>query len=197
MWPVPTVEALSQFSGRPVSSYSDYAQSALLQATLTFTITTEQDVGDYGSMDPNDQLLANQGIVAYADYIYLRWPYQAAIASPMLNETIGSYSYGKPPPVEMRNVQAQELSVSSVGVPMWDLAVQYLSKRTRAAGVYFGQIRAFDTNRDAAYDQVVVCRDNRTGQLSLLGPADFNRENIPGFGMGINGEGYPQDPGVG
>lgn len=196
MWPVPTVEQLSQFSGRPIQSYSGYAESALLQATLTFTITTENTNSDFQTMDPDDQTLATQGILSYADYIYLRWPYQSAIASPMLNETIGSYSYGKPPPVEMRNVQAQELSVSAVGVPLWDLAIQYLSKRTRAAGVFFGQIRAFDTNRDAAYDQVVIRRDNLTGQLHLLGPADMNRENIPGFGMGINGESFPGDPGV-
>jgi hypothetical protein len=197
MWPVPSVEQLAQFSGRPVASYSSYASSALLQTVILFTTITENDVSDYGSMDPNDQVLATQGILAYADWTYLRQPYQAAIASPMMSETIGSYSYSKPPPVQVRNVQAQELGVASTGVVLWDTAVQYLSKRQRANGVFFGQVRAFDVNRDARYDGVLVRTDNRTGEVFLLGPADFDRENVPGFMGSVNGEGFPGDPGVG
>lgn len=196
MWPVQTVQQLSQFSGRPVESYTDYAQSALIQATIIFTTVTENDIGDYAGMNPNDLQLANYGILAYADWTYLRQPYQAALASPMMSETVGSYTYSKPPPVQIRNVQAQELGIGSTGIELWDTAVQYLSKRKRANGVFFGQIRAFDTNFDAAYDQVVVRFDCETGQYHLLGPADMNRENVPGFGGSINSEGFPQDPGV-
>lgn len=197
MWPVQTVNQLALFSGRPAASYTGYAQSALIQATVIFSTVTENDVGDYAGMPPTDQLLANQGILAYADYIYLRQPYQAAIASPMMSETIGSYTYSKPPPVQVRNIQAQELGIGSTGVELWDTAVQYLSKRRRSNGVYFGQIRAFDTNRDARYDEVWVRFDAETGDYSLLGPADMNRENVPGFMGSINGEAFPGDPGVG
>lgn len=188
MWPVPTVAQLSAFSGRPVASYSGYAQSALLQTVILFTTLTELDVSDYEVMDDNDQQLATQGILAYADWTYLRQPYEAAIASPMMSETVGSYSYSKPPPVQVRNVQAQELGVTSTGIVLWDTAVQYLSKRQRAAGVFFGQIQGFDTDRDSRYDQVLVREDRRTGELCLVGPADFDREVIPFGGIDINAE---------
>lgn len=189
------MDQLSQFSGRPVSSYTGYAQSALIQATLLFTIITERDVGDYAGMNPNDQQLANLGILAYADWTYLRQPYQAVIASPLLSETIGSYTYSKPPPVQVRNVQAQELGIGSTGIELWDTAIQYLSKRTRASGVFFGQIRGFDTNHDAQYDNVFVRFNCETGEYHLMGPADINRENVP-LGAGwVNGEAFPQDPG--
>jgi hypothetical protein len=105
-------------------------------------------------------------------------------------------TYSKPPPVQVRNVQAQELGVGSTGIELWDTAIQFLSKRKRANGVFFGQIRAFDTNFDAAYDQVIVREDCETGQLHLLGPADMNRENVPGFGFDVNSQAFPQDPGV-
>jgi hypothetical protein len=199
MWPVPTVDKLALFSGRPVSSYTGYAQSALIQATILFTILSENDTADYNSLvssAPNDVFLAEQGILAYSDWIYLRQPYQAAIASPMLSETIGSYTYSKPPPLQVRNVQAQELGAGVTGVVLWDTAIQYLSKRRRSNGVAFGQIRAFDTNRDAEYDNVMVRYDTRTGDYCLLGPADMNRENVPGFGGSISGESFPGDPGV-
>lgn len=200
MWPVPTVDKLALFSGRPVVSYTGYAQSSLIQATILFTILTENDISDYNSLmasNPNYLFLAEQGILAYSDWIYLRQPYQAAIASPMLSETIGSYTYSKPPPLQVRNVQAQELGAGVTGVVLWDTAVQYLSKRRQSNGVIFGQIRAFDTNRDAQYDSVMVRYDHRTGEYNLLGPADFDRENVPGFGGSINGEAFPGDPGVG
>lgn len=188
MWPVPTVDQLAEFSGRPVSSYSSYASSALLQVTILFTTLTELDAGDYDVMDANDQQLATQGILAYADWTYLRQPYQAVIASPMESETIGSYTYSKPFAVEARNVQALELGITSTGIVLWDTAVQYLSKRQRAAGVFHGQIQAFDTSRDSRYDRVLVREDRRTGETVLLGPADFERETIPFGGIDINAE---------
>lgn len=197
MIPVPTVLQLSQFSGRPEDSYTSYAESALLQATLQFTIATEITAEDWSSgyLAPDDMTLAINGIIAYADYIYLRQPYQQVIASPLLGETIGSYTYSKPPPVEMRNVQAQELGVTLTGVDLWDMALQYLSKRTRAAGVFFGQVQVFDRDRRDPLEGTVLRHNRETGELELLGPADFDRLDIPMFA--VNAESFPGDPGVG
>lgn len=196
MIPVPTTLELAEFSGRLESSYTSYAESALLQAALQFTIVTELTVGDYDSLQADDQLLAQQGILAYADWIYLRQPYQAILANPLLGETIGSYTYSKPPPVEMRNVQAQELGVSMTGIVLWDLAIQYLSKRQRAAGVFFGQVKVFDVQRRDPLGVTMIRRDCHTGQFELLGPADLDRLQIP-FMPDINAEAFPADPGVG
>lgn len=205
MIPVPTVDQLAQFSGRPVSSYTGYANSALLQACIVFVTVTEVGYGDtsnvqgFDSLNADDQLLATQGILAYSDWIYLRQPYQQMVASPAMTEVIGGYSYSKPPPVQVRNVQAQELGIGSTGVELWDTAIQYLSKRTRANGVFFGQLECFENpNHNSAdrLENIVVRCDPRTGNLAVLGPADFNRVDIPGFGPGINGQAFPSDPGV-
>jgi hypothetical protein len=92
----------------------------------------------------------------------------------------------------MRNLQAQELGSSSTGVTLWDLATQYLSKRTRAAGVYSGQIVGFERlNADARYSVTAIRRNCDTGQYELLGPEDFDREQIP---FSISGEVFPMDP---
>lgn len=205
MIPVPTVTELAAFSGRPETSYTSYANSALLQACIIFVTITEVGYGDatnsasFDSLSPDDQLLATQGILAYADWVYLKQPYQQMMASPAMTETIGSYSYSKPPPVQVRNVQAQELGIGSTGIELWDTAIQYLSRRTRANGVFFGQLECFENpNRNSAdrFEQIVIREDCRTGSLMVLGPADFNRVDIPGFGVGINGQAFPGDPGV-
>lgn len=192
MIPVPTLSDLAAFSGRPEASYTGYATSALLQAALQFTILSELTPSDYDSLDSDSQTLAQQGMVAMADWVYLRQPYQQAIASPMLNETIGSYSYGKPPPVEMRNVQAQELGASSTGIVLWDLALQILSKRRAVMGVYSGQIMGFERDNNDRRLSVTALRVNRhTGQVELLGPEDFDKYDIP---FSINAEAFPSDP---
>jgi len=195
--PVPTVLQLAQFSGRPEDSYTGYAESALIQACVEFTTVTEITAADWngGYLDADDQMLATQGILARADWYYLRQPYQQALANPLQGETIGSYTYSKPPPVEMRNVQAQELGVTLTGISLWDLAVQYLSKRTRAAGVFFGQVRVFDREREDRLGVTLLRRNNETGELELLGPEDFDRTEAP-F-LAISGESFPSDPGVG
>ena len=192
---VPTISQLSQFSGRPESSYTSYAESALLQACLQFTIITELGSADYQALSPDDKTLATQGILAYADWVYLRQPYQSAIANPLESETIGSYTYSKPPPVEMRNVQAQELGLSMTGIPLWDLAVQMLSKRTRASGVFYGQMKVFDVDKSDRDGVTLVRKNKYTGELELLGPSDFDQIDIPSFA--INAEAFPGDPGVG
>jgi hypothetical protein len=195
MIPVPTVLALAQFSGRPEDSYSGYAESALIQACIEFTIVTEITASDWdgGYLDADDQLLATQAILARADWYFLRQPYQSVLANPLEGETIGSYTYSKPPPVEMRNVQAQELGVTMTGIPLWDLAVQYLSKRTRAAGVFYGGVKVFAREGKDRDGVTMLRRNNETGELELLGPQDFDKTEAP-F-LAISGENFPQDPG--
>lgn len=96
MYPVPTIENLAYFSGRPETSYTGFAVAALAQATLMFTFRTEitdpSQFTGYNNITPADATqLATTGICAMADYLYLRQPYQQAIASPMQSETVGSY----------------------------------------------------------------------------------------------------------
>lgn len=193
MFPVPTVAQLAEFSGRPEVSYTTFADSALLQATIEFTTVTELSADDYPSLKPDDQVLATQGVLARADWVYLRQPYAQMIATPAMSETIGSYTYSKPPPLQVRNVQAQELSSTNTGIPLWDIAVQFLSKRTRANGVFFGQLQVFE--HTAPDDLVKLMRRDEDGALVLLGPADVNREPFP-FGADINAAGFPMDPGI-
>jgi hypothetical protein len=199
--PVPTLAQLATFSGRPETSYSSYVTSALLQAAIIFMTVTEvgyNNEADFYALTPDDQLLATQAVLAYADWVYLRQPYQQMIANPAMSETIGGYTYSKPPPVQIRNVQAQELGIGSTGIELWDTAVQYLSKRQRAAGMFFGQLACFErTSSTEDRDIGVVLRhDPRTGELMLLGPGDFNKVDIPGFGPDINAQAFPGDPGI-
>jgi hypothetical protein len=200
--PVPSLAQLAEFSGRPETSYTSYATSALIQATIIFTTVTEVNYGnnsDFAALNSDDQQLAVYGILAYADWTYLKQPYQQMVASPAMSETIGDYTFSKPPPIQVRNVQAQELGIGSTGVELWDTAVQYLSKRTRAGGVFFGQLRCFDRSGDSADRDIGIMlrEDRRTGEMVLLGPGDFNKVDIPGFGPDVNAESFPGDPGTG
>lgn len=201
MIPVPSVAQLSEFSGRPEVSYTSYATSALIQASIIFVTVTEINYGntsDFAALNSDDQQLATYGIMAYADWIYLRQPYQQMLANPAISETLGDYTYSKPQPVQVRNLQALELGIGSTGVELWDTAIQYLSKRQRASGIFFGQLTCFErTDSSADRDIGVVLRFNhRTGERELLGPGDFNKVDFPGF-LDINAPSFPGDPGVG
>lgn len=197
-WPVPTVEQLSEFSGRPAVSYTSYANSALLQAAVMFSALSEWSADQYNSIGSNihmnladAQQLANMGVMAMADWLYLRWPYQQVIASPLQNETIGSYSYSKPVQEMARNAQAIEVTAEKTGVDMFDLALRMLAKRTRASGVFFGQITGFEHfGRD---DAAKVMWDEHEQRMVLLGPADFDKIDMQFFS--INAEMFPSDPG--
>lgn len=193
---------LAVYSGRPESSYTSYAVSALLQAAIIFTTVTEMNWNnntDFANLNPDDQMLCQWAIMAYADWAYLKQPYQQMVANPAMSETIGDYTFSKPPPIQVRNVQAQELGIGSTGIELWDTAVQYLAKHLRTGGIYFGQLECFErTNNSGDRDMSIVLRtDKRTGELVLLGPADFNQVDFPGFGGGINGENFPGNPGIG
>lgn len=190
-FPVPTVTDLAEYTGRPESSFSSFADSALLQAAVIFTTLTELSADDYGSLTPDQQQLAQFGIMAMGDYLYLRQPYAQLIANPLLSETIGSYTYSKPFPVEARNAQALEVVNDSTGVYMFDLAVRALAKRDKFMGVYSGAITGFEhTGRDDAASVHWDCENQR---WVLLGPADRDRIGFQFFD--INAEVFPHDPG--
>lgn len=141
-YPVPQISDLADFSGRPVNSYSQFATSALIQATVMFATVTE--IIDPTQLSADDQKLALLGVCAMADFIYLRQPYQQVIANPMQNETIGSYNYSKPMAEMARNAQAMEVQSEALGVPLYDLAVRMLAARTRAGGVFTGGVTIFE-----------------------------------------------------
>ena len=201
MYPVPSITDLAFFSGRPESSYTSYATAALTLATVEFTFKTEvtdpSQLSGYQNITAADAAqLALYGICALADYLYLRQPYQQAIAGPMMSETIGSYTYSKPLQEMARNAAALEVTGESTGVPFFDLAVQMLSKRTIAGGVFSGSISVFETPRardDLA--QYKLTQDPCTGVTYVAGPADLNQLDWPLFD--INSEMFPADPGVG
>jgi hypothetical protein len=190
-WPVPTPSELAGFTGRPLASYTSYVNSALLQATMMFTVLAELSADDYAGMQPDFQSLANMGVMAMADWLYLRFPYQQAIASPLQNETIGSYSYSKPIQEMARNAQALEVTSEKTGVDMFDLAVRRLARRQAMNGVFFGQITGFEhTARD---DAARAEWDPHEGRVVLVGPAD--RDKIDWNMFSISAESFPADPG--
>ena len=192
--PVPSVAQLSFFSGRPQITYTGFASSALLQATLMLTTVTELTPDDFSAMTPDDAQLCLNGILAMADYIYLRQPYQAVIAAPLMNETVGSYSYSKAEQEVARNAAALEVQGERTGVVFYDMAVQFLAKRTRAGGVYIGEIQVFEHHVTRRYDGCEVRRDE-CGNLVLLGPNNFDRIDFAAF-WDVNAQAFPGDPGI-
>lgn len=190
-WPVPTPAELAEYTGRPLVSYTSYVNSALLQATMMFTILAERTADDYAGMQPDLQSLANMGVMAMADYLYLRWPYAQALASPMQSETIGSYSYSKPVEQMARNAQAIEVTSEKTGVDMFDLALRRLARRREMNGVFFGQITGFE--KRARSDETWIHLDEESGRMELVGPADRDQYDFP-MGYSINAESFPADP---
>lgn len=189
-WPVPTLAELAQFTGRPATSYTGYVNSALLQSAMMFTILAELSADDYGGLSADFQQLANMGVMAMADWLYLRWPYAQVIASPLQSEEIGSYSYSKPIQEMARNAQAIEVTAEKTGVDMFDLAVRRLAKRQAMSGVFFGQITGFE--HYARDDLAYVKWDPREERMVLVGPADHDKLDFQFFS--INAESFPADP---
>lgn len=189
-WPVPTPAELAQYTGRPLAGYTSYVNSALLQSAMMFTVLAELGADDYGGLSADFQLLANMGVMAMADYLYLRWPYAQVLASPLQNETIGSYSYSKPVQEMARNAQAIEVTSEQTGVQMFDLAVRRLARRQAMNGVFFGQVTGFE--HYARDDLAYVKWDPREGRMVLVGPADHDKIDFQFFS--INAESFPADP---
>lgn len=190
-WPVPTPAELAAYTGRPLESYTGYVNSALLQSAMMFTILAELGADDYGGLSADFQQLASMGVMAMADYLYLRWPYAQVLASPLQAETIGSYSYSKPVQEMARNAQAIEVTSEQTGVQMFDLAVRRLAKRQAMNGVFSGQVTGFE--KRARSDETWIHLDEETGRVELVGPADRDQYDFP-MGYSINAESFPADP---
>lgn len=189
---LPAIADLANYSGRPPASYTTYANSAILQAVIYFQTQTELQPADIAAMQtsvPEDYQLAWNGILALADYIYLRQPYQAAVAAPFISESIGSYSYAKAQAEQARNAAALEVQGEAIGVFFYDLAVRTLAKRTRAGGVYHGGFTVFEEGDKEA---TMLVR-NKDGRMVLVGPADRDQVGLP---FDINAPVFPSDPGV-
>lgn len=195
---LPTISDLATFSGRPEESYTAYANQAILLATIQFQTVTELQPSDMVSMSassPEDYQLAWNGILSLADYYYLRQPYQAAIAGPFVTEQIGSYSYAKAQNEVARNAAALEVQGEAIGVPFYDLAVRMLAKRTRAGGVFFGEVWGMEHTTDDDPARIVWVCNPETGQqqLAIVGPEDTDKGIFP---FDINAPTFPQDPGI-
>jgi len=204
VYPIPQVSDLAVYSGRNEATYTGYANSALLQSTLRFTFLTEvtdpaQFTG-YNALTAADQAtLALNGILALADSIYLQFPYQQVMASPLNNETVGSYSYAK---TEVQGVggsmsrlapAAMELSMGTTGIPMFDMAVQLLSLRTMASGIFHGGMSVFDEGERRSSLGSIMVFESDDGRRSIMGPGD---RDLISFPFDTNGEAFPGDPGI-
>jgi hypothetical protein len=154
-FPPLTKTDLSQFSGRPETSFKPYVDEALRQAVLLFRIAThrtdfpvEQDGAD----------LARNAILDMADWIYLQQAHRKVAASPFTSESIGSYSYSK-------QVQAVRRG-DDTGVMWFDLAVRELAIESEDDRVVSGSIGVFE--RDLA-----MARELDGNKSWALGPADI------------------------
>ncbi len=202
MYPVPLVSDLATFSGRDEATYTGYANAALLQATVRFTFLTEvtdpKQFTGYNNLTVADQTeLALYGICSLADSIYLQFPYQGVVASPLNSETVGTWSYTKEATsgaggsAYRLQAGAMELSMASTGIPMFDLAVQLLALRTIASGVYHGGTTVFDHGEHRRAMGAVMVYEGPDGRRAIMGPED---ENLMQFPFDINGESFPGDP---
>lgn len=155
-YPTWTKEDLKAFSGRPVASYTDYADTAISQALLLFKIGTCLAALPE---DETKQELAVMGVMAMADSIYLAQEFQKQAASPFSSESIGSYSYSK----AARAVAGG----AATGIMWFDLAVSQLGQCVQSDGIPTGGgIQVFET--DGVFAQ------GKNGNSALLGPADIN-----------------------
>jgi hypothetical protein len=200
VYPVPAISDLSAFSGRAEATYTGYANAALLQSTIRFTFLTEvtdpASFTGYNALTAGDQqVLALNGICALADNIYLSFPYQGAAASPMNAETIGTWSYTKAVTTgsgaRALAANAIELSQASTGIVLFDMAVQLLSLRTIASGVFHGSMSVFDGGERRPAMGAVMVYEHGDGHRSIMGPAD---EDLINFPFDYNGESFPSDP---
>lgn len=201
-WPVPTINDLSTFSGRPVASFSNvsYANESLIQAVLFFQIVTELIQPPDPIADPLENQLATNGILDFALTTYLEQPYQGIKANPFQSQTIGSTSYSKPVLYMRGTAQANALRGEATGIMWFDLAVQQLAQRTQRGGVFGDAIAFFDKDfsdgishhrmwLSEEWDEWGNC------QRKILGPGDvdtltqtFFDWNMQGgdFGGGMN-----------
>lgn len=205
MYPVPLVSDLAAFSGRDEATYTGYANASLLQATIMFTFLTEvtspaQFTGYNALTVADQQMLALQGICSLADNIYLKLPYAGVIASPLNSETIGVWTYTKAAMTGAgsRALQASalELSMSSTGVALFDMAVQLLALRTIASGVFHDGVSVFEEGERRGGLGSVMIFEHGDGRRSIMGPEDRDLIDFPFGGGDVNGSMFPSDPGI-
>lgn len=168
MLPVPTVDYLAQFTGRPVSSFTPFADTALVQATLLFSTITQRT--EYPTDEDGEQLAIN-AILEMAERLILEKPYAEQKARPFSSETIGSYSYSK-------TAQSAK-NGENTGLLWWDLAIDHLSLAGSSI-VASGAVGAFE-REDVATDS--------DGDRTILGPATF--VDIPRYAW-VNAEMNPR-----
>ncbi len=162
MLPVPTIAYLAQFTGRPEESFGIYADQALVQATLLFSLAT--DLEDYPDREDH-QTLAINAILEMADRIYLEQPYQTAKASPYQSESIGSYSYAK------GSTAARAKEGQPTGLMWWDLAIDELALADRSI-VASSSVSVFERDAistDADDNRLVVS----PGELAAADPTGY------------------------
>ena len=160
MLPVPTLDDLSDFTGRPADSYGPFAASALRQATLLFSVVTRLTAIP---VDADEAQLANFAILEMADRIYLEQPNAQIKAGPFQAETIGSYSYSKSAQLAISAYQNN----TKTGLKFWDLAIELLTQ-PGASNVASWAITVID--RDLTYDT-----DGNAYVVSPGDLADFDR----------------------
>lgn len=165
MLPVPTVAYLASFTGRDVSSYSPYADQALIQSTLMFGILTKLDALPE---DPDQQQLALNAIMQMADRIYLEQPYAEDLAAPFNSESVGSYSYEKSMSFSLMSRLKTAGAGTDTGLFWWDLAIEELQQVDRSL-VGSGSVHALERH-DIHWEH---------GERVLLGPADIHRIEAP------------------
>lgn len=190
-FPVFTVADLAVFSGRPLQSYTPYADQALIQAIVIFMLVTQVDAWP---TDPLSQQIATLGILQYADVLVLEQPFQQVTHNPFQSQTIGSTSYSKPTMYMRGNAAANALKGETTGIPFFDYAVQKLALRTEFGGIYGVSIELEMGHGDG---DVFVRHDHESGTIKLVGPAERDRELGIFAGGDMNAENWPamENPG--
>lgn len=170
-FPLQTPSDLATYSGVPLETLTPFAVEAIAQATLLFMVVTElQDP----PTDATDLQLANKGIIAMADTIYLEQPYREIKAAPINDLALGSAHVSKAPQYIRGSAAANALRGEETGVMWWDLAVQTLALRTRRGGVFGGSMEV-----RAAFPDLTVEVCPITGQKRVLGPAETDTLGFP------------------
>lgn len=154
MLPVPFVSEMATFKGKADSFYTDFAEQALLQATLLLSLRTGLTEMPEGE---SEALLAKYAIMDLANQIYLETPYDQIIAKPFSSESIGSYSYSKSAQSARRG--------DSTGSMWFDLAVEKLSSLDGDYDVNSASISMFERNH--------LYKDAE-GNRYVLGPGDYD-----------------------
>jgi len=168
----PTVGQLATFTGRPSSTFGDFAGEALTQATLLFMLATGLDAY------PEDESLyqlATYGILDMADSIYLSQPYKESTASPFQSESIGSYSYSR--------MTKSVKKGTDTGVTWFDMAVSKLKASGSGVtdsgsiiGMEWDGIEITSTGKAKIVGGSGTQPDYRgTWEIDTWNPEDYNR----------------------